>query len=209
MPLSDTPPDALARVYARSLYELAREQGGNDRVEEVMGELEGVVEIARADARFNEFLASRILASGERQAALSRIFEGRVSDTTLRFLLVLNRKGRLNHLLPIVAAFDEMVRELFGRVEVDVYTAEPMDESALETLRERLQRAMGRDPVLHAYVDPSMIGGVRLRIGDQLIDGSISTQLRRIRESLGSTGSALVRARASQILGLGLNGQAS
>lgn len=200
MPLTQAAPDALARVYAQSLFELAQSQGGQARIEEVSGELDEILELARADARFNEFLASRILGAGARSRSLDAIFKGRISDLTLNFLKILNHKDRLGHLAPIIAAFEERVQEAFGRIEVDVYTAAPLGQDDLEALRERLRQYLGRDPILHPYTDASMIGGLRLQIGDQLIDASLAARLRKMRERLATTGTAELRTRTSRIL---------
>ncbi len=200
MPLIDTPPDALADVYARSLYELAEKHAGREAVESALGELESVLELARSDARFSEFLASRVLPVTERARSLEKIFKGRLDETTLRFLLVLNQKGRLSHLPAIVGALDKRVQEKFGRVEVDVYTAAPISPEELRAIKTRLQTAIGREPILHPYLDESMIGGIRIQIGDRLIDGSIATALRRMREQLAEAGAARLRAATDRIL---------
>lgn len=195
MPLIVSEPDALARVYARSLFELARQAGGQARIEEVVSELEQVLELARSDARFAEFLSSRILPSKKRSQSLQRIFTGAVSDLSLKFLQVLNMKDRLAHLAPIVAALDQMMQREFGRVEVDVYTAAPASADELNSIRARLQSILGKEPVLHSYTEPSMIGGLKLQIGDQLVDASLAANLRRLRDQLSSEGSAKIRAK--------------
>ena len=184
--------DAVAGVYARSLYELADDAGGRAKVLEVAEELEQACELARGNRSFREFLASPIVNSTRRGEALRRIFDGRVTDLFLRFLLVLNGKRRLDHLEPIGEAYDRMVHEAFGRVEVDVYTPAQIDAAQVESLKKRIGAALRKEPVIHAYVDPDMIGGLRLRIGDQLIDGSVAGQVRRLRHSLlGSVSPAL------------------
>jgi F-type H+-transporting ATPase subunit delta len=200
MPLTETAPDALARTYAKSLYDLATSLGGRDRVEEVLGELEEILDLARGDARFSEFLASRALAAAQRAPALERIFAGRVSDVTRRFLLVLNEKGRLGHLVGITAALDSLVQQAFGRVEVDVITAESLPAHELAAVRDRLAAALSKDVILHPSTEPAMIGGVKFRIGDQLIDGSFATRLRQVKDRLAAEGSASMRARLGKIL---------
>lgn len=200
MPLLESQPDALANTYARALFDLAMQQGGQSRAEEVAGELEDVVELARSDARFNEFLASRVLGVKERDRSLESIFGGRCSTLVLNFLRLLNRKNRLSHLPPIVAALDQRVQEQFGRIEVDVFTPAPIDDAQLRGIRDRLASALGKEPVIHPYTDPSMIGGVKFRIGDQLIDASVSARLRQMRERLGSSGGAIVRGRSAELL---------
>lgn len=194
MPLTEAKPDALSEIYAKSLYELAESAGGRDAVEQVVGELEGVVELAREDGSFGEFLSSRVLKQSDRSKSLRSMFEGKVHDLTLKFLLVLNEKGRLGHLVPIVASLDETAQRAFGRVEVDVYTADALEGDELERVRQQLNESLGRETVVHSYVDPKMIGGVRMQIGDRLIDASVAAQLRKVRDRLASEGSARLRA---------------
>lgn len=200
MPLTDAQPDALALIYARSLLDLAQAHGGRPTIEATLGELEDVLEIARQDPRFGEFLSSRVLGTADRAKSLQAIFENRVSSLTLRFLLVLNRKGRLGYLSPIVAAFDSEVQARFGRVEIDVYTADPMSADDLRAVRERLATTLHKEVVVHPYTDGTMIGGVKFRIGDQLVDASIATRLAKLRDQLNTKGSAELRTRIDRMI---------
>ncbi len=200
MPLIEKEPDALADIYATSLYQLADQAGGRGAIETTLGELEDVLEIARRDKHFSEFLASRVVPASQRAQSLDRILKGRCSDLTLRFLQVLNDKGRLSHLTAIVGAFDRQVQEKFGRIEVDVYTASPASSDELASIRQQLQQRLGREPVLHAYVDAGMIGGLKLQIGDQLIDGSVATQLRRLKDQFAQRGAAAMRAKLDRLI---------
>ena len=200
MPLTESAPDALANIYARSLLELAEADGGRERIESVMGQLEDILDLARADRRFGEFLASKVLSSAERQKSLRTIFTGRCDDLVMRFLLVLNEKGRLGHLPAIVGAYDAMVQELFGRIEVDVFTAAPLEVAEIDKVKDRLSSILKKDVVVHPYTDESMLGGVKFRIGDQLVDASLASRLRRMRDRLQNTGAAELRARAQRIL---------
>lgn len=192
--------DALATVYARSLLELAEQAGGSDKIVEVASELEQIAELARSDKAFHEMLSSPIVDRAARGESLSRIFSNRVTDLTLRFLLVLNNKGRLNHFDAIAAAFDRIVQESFGRIEVDIFTPAPLGGEQQEVIRGRIATALGREPVLHPYTDASMMGGIKLRIGDQLIDGSVASRLRRIKNGLMTRGSTAVRDRITRII---------
>ncbi len=200
MPLVETQPDAVSKIYAQSLFELARGAGGQARIEEAGDELEAVVEMARADAKFGEFLSSRIVALKDRKRTLETIFRGKLTDNVLNFLLVLNKNGRLGKLTGIAAAFDQLLQTSFGRVEVNVYTAGPATGEDLASLRAQLQQSLGREPVLHAYTEPAMIGGIKIQIGDRLIDGSVSTRLRKVREQIDTNGSATVKAAAHRII---------
>ncbi len=198
--------DAIAQVYAKSLYELADDAGGREKIVELAEELDQICELARSDRTFREFLASPIINTKARGEAIRRIFHGRVTDLALRFLLVLNNKARLRRLESISAAFDQLVHEALGRVEVDIYTPGPLGPEQLDTIKQRIQAALGKDPVLYSYTDAAMIGGVRLRIGDQLIDGSVASRLRRLRQHLLTSGSSAVRQRLDRIIEEGAEG---
>lgn len=201
MPLIDSPPDALARVYAGSLFDLAQSEGGQPRLESIASELEALVELTRSMPELSEFFASRILGTAEREASLKKMFGGgNVSPLLLNFLLVVNRKERLNQFLPIAAAFDELMQEKFGRIEVDVYTRHELNRDQVGHIQTRLAQALGRDPVVHAYTDPTMLGGMRLQVGDKLIDASVSTMLRKMREQLKTKGSDALRARFDRLI---------
>ena len=204
MPLIEAQPDAVALTYASALYSLVSKQGkaaGSQEgaVEQTLGELEGVMEIARKDKNFNEFLASRIIPAEQRSASIEKMFKGKLSDTTVNFLRVLNDKGRLFALPGVVQAFDSLAQKAFGRVEVDVTTATPMSESDKAALSERLKAKLGRQPVLHTYVDESLLGGVRIQIGDHLIDASLATRLAQVRTQMAGGGAARVRAAAERL----------
>lgn len=199
MPLSEAKPDSLARVYAQSAFDLVSPKG-RQAIEEFVGELSDIRDLADKDARFAEFLASPAVPVASRERSLRKMLTGRVSDLTLRFLLTLNAKRRLYHLPAVVQVLDELAQTHFGRVEVDVHTAAPMTPEEVGKTRDRLQQILAREVLLHPYVDHAMIGGIRFRIGDRLIDASYATQLRRVRESLAERGAAQLRTRLGSII---------
>lgn len=200
MPLVESQPNAASMMYARSLLELADQQGGRAVCEEIGSELEQILELGRSDKTFGEFLSSRLIATKARGESLSRILKGRISDLTLRFLLVLNRKGRLAALPAVAASYDQLLQEKFGRVEVDVYTAEAADSALLDQVRSQLSATLGKEVILHPYTDARMIGGIKVQIGDQLLDASVATQLRRLSDRLDVQGSSELRARAQRLI---------
>ena len=185
--------DALATVYAKSLFELASDAGGNDKIVEIADELEQICELTREDQGIRLFFSSPIIDVVKRGETLSSIFTNRVTDLTLRFLLVLNNKGRLNHIECINVAYDLLVQEAFGRIEVDIFTPTAIDADSINIIKEKVQAMLGKEPILHPYVDPAMLGGLKLRIGDQLIDGSVQTKLRRRSETIKNNGGTAIR----------------
>ena len=169
--------------------------GGSDKLVEIADELEQICKLAREDKKINLFFSSPVVDVTARGKTLSAIFTNRITDLTLRFLLVLNNKGRLDRLESIETAFDQLLQEAFGRVEVDVITPVAVDAESLTAIKQKIETVLGKEPVLHPYVDEHLLGGIKLRIGDQLIDGSLQTRLRKLGEELKNNGGAAVRER--------------
>jgi F-type H+-transporting ATPase subunit delta len=195
-----TETNATTRVYAASLIDLVLKASGREGVESVVSELREIVDLTKREPRFAELLSHPTISREARSKSIDTIFKGRVSDMAFKFLHVLNDKGRINALPGVVASVDEQVQKQFGRVEVDVYTAQPTTDT--EGLRSRLSAAMGKDVVVHPHTDPKMIGGIKLKIGDQLIDASIATRLRRMKDKLAKEGGEAMRARIGRVLGV-------
>lgn len=199
MPLIETKPDALAKVYAHAAFEVAEQTDGASP-EGLLGQLEDLLEIARDNRGFNELLASQLIDTDKRDASLVRMLEGKCDRLTASFLRQLNAKGRLGHLIPIVGALDELVQSRFGRIEVDVFTASPMSPEALESIKHQLNESLGKEAIIHPYTDSTMLGGIKIRMGDQLIDASVQADLRSLRDNLLRGGGAKVRGRSNDML---------
>ena len=178
------PTDTIARVYARSLFELAQDAGGRGKTLEVADELEQIVELSRSDDQFARFIKSPVVDTQRRGTSLRRILQDRVTDLTLRFLLVLNKKKRLDHLDAIHTALLDLVHEAMGRVEVDVWTAVAMDDATRQVVNDGLHTMLGKDPVVHAWVDASILGGLKIRVGDRLINNTLAARLRQLDHSI-------------------------
>ena len=201
MPLFDSPPEAVDRVYAESLFELADAEGGEQRLKDVVAEFDDIVELVKQNPEFSEFLSSQILPTDDRDRSLRTIFDNSgLSPLVLHFLLVLNQKARLSRLLSVITAFAEMVDQKFGRIEVNVYTRQAVDQQTVDHIRQTLLQSLGREPVVYAYTDPSMLGGVKMQIGDRLFDDSLRTQIRNMSELFKNEGAALMRTRAENAI---------
>lgn len=200
MPRVESQPDAVDKIYAQSLFELIEAQGGRGGLDELNQEIEQLSELVRTERGLAEFMGSRIIGAKDKIRSLRAMFGGRVSPVLLNFLLVLARKERLNRTLQIFAAFDQMMQDRFGRIEVDLYTRHPLAPDQVESIRARLRDALKREPVIHSYTDAAMIGGIKMQVGDKLIDASVATRLRRMRELLITDGASEVRARFDRIV---------
>ncbi len=187
--------DQIASVYAESLFELATTAGGATKAAEVGGELEAIDAAIRAEPAFLEMLRSPMVDRDRRGEALRKVLSGRTSDLVLRTMLVMNRRGRAGEIAGLAAAYRAVLDRAEGRLHVTVFTPGEMLGDALQTLvRDRIRAAMGKDAVIEAKADADMLGGIKLRIGDRLIDGSVATRLRRMRQSLLVQGNPQVRS---------------
>ena len=173
--------DALARTYARSLFDLALAAGTLD---EVTDELAQIVELLHEQPKLKALFDLPSITPSRRAVSLREIFKGNISDLTYRFLGVVNAKGRLGHLALIAVAFGQMVKEHQGEVDVAVVSARELTGDQRERIRQRISKTLDRQAVLHTRVDPSIIGGLTIRVGDKQIDGSIAGQLRRMKKQL-------------------------
>jgi len=172
---------ALARVYSTAILDLAERQGD---AEVVLRELSTLVARLEASPEFETFLASPLVDASARERALEKIFRGKVSDLLVDSLQVLNRKGRLGLLRRLAEAYHSGLQERRGIVEVRVQTAVGLSDAARNGLRDVVARQTGREPELVEEVDPSLLGGMVVRIGDTKLDTSVASRLRKMTERL-------------------------
>ena len=178
-----TNPTVLA--YARSLLELANERGQAD---EAGRDMAAVRELLEQNPTFAAFLSDPGISASDRAATFDKLFRGRASQLVFNFLGVVNNKGRTRLLGAIAQAYNDLLDEQKGNVEVDVTVAQRLTGEQLEQVRQRVSQALGRNAVVHQYVDEEIIGGLVLRVEDRLIDASVRYQLEAMRERLLAAG---------------------
>jgi F-type H+-transporting ATPase subunit delta len=171
----------LSTAYARSLLELANEKNQAREIGQELEELAGIID---ANPLFATFLSNPAIGETERGALVEKVFSGRVSALVMNFMLVANRKGRLGQLRQIASTYSELLDQQSGIVEVDVYAAQKLSDEELGQVRQKVGGALKREVVLHQYVDESIIGGLVLRLEDQLLDASVRAHLKAIRRQL-------------------------
>jgi F-type H+-transporting ATPase subunit delta len=173
---------SVARRYARALLSLGVEEG---RFEQYGDELEAVLEALKASRELGFLLANPGYPAEHRQgavAAVSKVLG--LSPLTVNFLRLLVDRQRVGDLAAIARAYHAMVDQQSGRVRATVTSARPLSEDELERLREAIGRMTGRSIVLDSKTDPSLIGGAVTQVGATMLDGSLRTQLERMREEL-------------------------
>lgn len=182
---------AVARVYSDAMLKLADEGG---EAESLMAELQELSRQLEADADLRHFLTDPLLDADRREKSLERIFRGRASDLLVDSLQVLNRKRRLA-LVPAVA---ETYREGFstGRSEVDVLltSAVPLKDEQRAQIRRAVEKKLGFRAQLKEVVEPSLIGGMVVQIGDRKADASVVSRLRTLSDALLSRASREIQS---------------
>jgi F-type H+-transporting ATPase subunit delta len=178
----DTGRQYLGGVYAKALLGATEKAGNTDAV---LGELDSVVDDVLPGLRnLEETLSSPRVPLEAKTGMLDRAFAGKMSSQLLNLLKVLCRNGRFDCIHAIHRAAGEQYNALRGRVEVLARSAEPLEGDTIELVRNQLQASLGRDVDLKVSVDPDLIGGIVLKIGDTVYDGSVVNRLASLRESL-------------------------
>lgn len=173
---------AGARSYADALLNVAAKDG---QAEAVVGELEEVLDdVLRPNPGFAALLTGPAMGAEQKDALLVRLFEGRARPVVTRFLRVLNRHGRLDLLETIVRQARAEIDRRHNRRRVHVRTAAPLDEGHQAALHDRLGRMLRAEPVIEYAVDPELIGGLVVQVGDEVYDASVRSQLERMRREI-------------------------
>jgi F-type H+-transporting ATPase subunit delta len=172
---------AIADVYAKSLLELALQHNVTDRVLE---DFAGLVDLIGSDSDFAAFMTSATIDADKRKASLEKIFSGRMDDVLLRTLLVLNDRCRADIVEKVFSRYRSLLEEQQGRVEVEVIAAAEMAPAEQNQLSLEITALTGKQAVLDIQIDPALVGGLIVRIGDWQVDASVRRQLALIKASL-------------------------
>lgn len=193
--LRDMQPDVgeqrLSRLYAEALLNNAERANA---VEEVAGELKALLGEVIADrAALEAFFSSGAVGRPRRADVLRRAFENRAHPLVLQFLLVLNEHDRLGLLRVIIRELDWWIDRRGRRFRCRVRTAVPMPDDQRQRLLDILRNTFKLEPILDEIVDPTILGGMVLRVGDWLFDGSIRNELNVLRKQMMETSSHAIQ----------------
>ncbi len=171
----------VAAIYAKAFLGAAEKSG---QVDALVADLHGVVEVLAQFPKLNAVLSSALVSDEEKQTAREKIFSGRLAPMALDFLKVLSRHGRLDILPTVEHEVRKLHDQLSGRIRVQLVTAAPLANGQESGLHASLRKVLGGEPQVDAVVDPQLIGGVVLRVGDTVYDGSVARQLSQVREQM-------------------------
>jgi F-type H+-transporting ATPase subunit delta len=173
---------AVGRRYAKALLELAREQGELDAVLRDVG---AISDAWKESADLREIVRNPVLPRPALKSAMNGVLEKLgATQLTRNTVGLLADKGRLPQLEEVLEYLEELAEAETGKVRVEVTSAKPLSEAYYGRLADKLQRVTDRQVVLVKKQDPSLIGGVVTRVGDQVFDGSLSNRLSELEETL-------------------------
>jgi len=171
----------VARVYAESLLQLA---AGRGQVDDLGSALQDFAALIAADADLVVFLQSPAIPDSDKKRVLDTALRGRAADVLVDFLNVLVDKHRFADLEAIAAAYGERADDAAGRQRIQVASAVQLPADQQRRLQSLLEERLRRTCLLELQVEPELLGGVVFTIGDKVYDGSVRSQLRRLRKEM-------------------------
>lgn len=178
----DVTEEQIARVYAQAFLGVAVKTDITDGLIEEVGSL--VTDVLDKFPRLEEMLRSELISHEHKHAIFDRVFGQRASKEVLSFLKVLTIHNRLGLLRPIARILNHLYAEHRGLTDVEVCVARELDDALRQEIHDHLKTTLGKDPVLHVKVDPSLLAGMTIRVGDRVYDGSVRTQLDLARRAM-------------------------
>ena len=178
---SQTRNSSAAQAFAQALFELADER---KQVDSVAAEMAALGQVIHNTPTIASFFANPVVKDAERQSVVERSLIATASPLTGSFIKLLVAKGQLGELAGTAAEFAKLVARRQGRVDVDVTVARPLGAQELDLVRQRISTAIQKEAIVKQRVDASILGGIIIRVGDKLIDGSVRSQLKAIEDRM-------------------------
>jgi F-type H+-transporting ATPase subunit delta len=171
----------IAARYAEALFGIAGERGAVDALRVELGEL---VKVVQSSPELTGLLERPDIGAERKLQVVQAALSSRFSEAIMSLVAALVRHRRGDHIPEVAAAFDEMADDAAGVVRAEATTAVPLTDDQRRRLVSVLDRITGRKVALEERVDPEILAGMMVRVGDQLVDGSAAGRLRRLREEL-------------------------
>jgi F-type H+-transporting ATPase subunit delta len=172
--------EQIAEVYARALFEAAKEQDVLDRVHDELAEF---AEALEDDRDLQVFLFSPYFSSDEKREGVRNIVSD-ADERTVNFLGLLAERHRMPAIFRIKREFDALWADENKLLPVTVTSAVELDEGLVEEIGKRIQEQTGRKVELSANVDPDVLGGLMVRVGNKVLDGTVRNRLERLRKQV-------------------------
>ena len=172
----------IARPYASALFDLAESE---NRLADVESSLAALLRLSGESEDFKRFLGSPAITTDAKSQALNAILDRIGVDALVgNFLRLVAKNGRLFALPVIIAEFRRLAASARGEVAADVTSAVPLNREQIAALSEALRARIGKAVTLNEHIDPSLIGGLQVKVGSQMIDSSLKTKLSAMRVAM-------------------------
>jgi len=194
----DSEEQHVGQVYAKALLQAAN---SSNKIDLVVEQLDSFVEDVLSKNPAMDFFLSNPKQSVESKIGLlDRVFGGKMDSILLNFLKVLCRRHRIHFVRGVLRAAAELRDEIAGRVQVQVTTSTALDSATESSLVAKLKSTLSKDVRLVKKIDPSIIGGLLVRVGDTVFDGSVDGQLRVLRRELTTKTDASIRNMSNNLV---------
>ena len=172
----------VGTLYAKAILAAADSAGSTAQI---LSELDSVVqEVLDKHPDLERLLGSDMVSHDDKLGIIDRVFAGKLSPLLLNSFKVLSAHGRLGYVRAIHHTAREMYEQRQGRVRVIVETAHPLDGQSAVQITNQIREMIAAEPVLELKVNPDLIAGVILRVGDKVYDGSVASQLKELRQRI-------------------------
>ncbi len=173
--------ELVAKTYAEALFSVALEL---NQMEQYGEELDFVMESFRQHTDFYELYKTPRISHDEKKQIIEAVFQGKLSAEIMNFLKILADKRRTNGFEAIVKGYHKMVNHHKNILEAVAVTTVPLKNEDKVALEEKLSKLTGKKIILKNEMDPTIIGGMLIRMGDKVIDGTVQGRLGKLKESL-------------------------
>ncbi|MCP3775317.1 F0F1 ATP synthase subunit delta [Paenibacillus sp. MZ04-78.2] len=170
-----------AKRYAKALFDVARE---SDRVAQVEQELEKVIAVLNENPDLFKLIKHPGIEADVKIGLLKQIFDADVSEVVINTLKLLIQRRREDSLEAFVAAYSKIAGDALGQANATVYTPVELSETELGTIAETFGKLTGKQIRVESVLDKRLLGGIQVRIGDRLYDGSLAGKLERLHKTL-------------------------
>ncbi|WP_257657472.1 ATP synthase F1 subunit delta [Parapedobacter lycopersici] len=167
----------VASRYAKSLIDLSQERGV---LEEVKQDMEQFIDVLYTNKELQAIFRNPIVKGDKKSNILNALFEKKVHPSVMAFFHIMVRKGRAGILYPTAQEFIREYNDVKGIVHATVASASALSEANLDALKNAIAKEINKEVVLHNEVDPELIGGFVVRVGDRQIDASLAGRLQKL-----------------------------
>ena len=173
--------ETVARNYAETLFELASRNESIQEYGDALGMVAGLLE---DDSRFRTFVETPRIDDETKKDVIRKVFRDKAPKQVINFVLITIDKRRQTLLREISAEYLLLLEDHLGREHVEVTVARPLDDTTENVVSERLSKMLGKQAIPHIRVKPEILGGLVVRTGDMIYDGSVRRRLEDLRRRL-------------------------